>query len=122
MMKKLFVVLLLALLSCSCATAGKEINLAVIRDNIRVNRSTQKDVTTLLGEPLSKSFDAENEREIWHYAYVRKKITGAGLVEHTFGIGSEWKTKESVVDFYFKKGVVVEIKSESSNTKNFYLQ
>ncbi|NOY53443.1 MAG: hypothetical protein GXP58_07475 [Deltaproteobacteria bacterium] len=121
-MKNVLVILLVPLLFCACATAGKEIDLTTVHDKISVNQSTKEDVRALFGEPLSKSFDAENESEIWHYAYVKKNITGAGLIEHTFRIGSEWKTKTSVVDFYFRKGVVVDIKSESSQTKKFHLQ
>lgn len=105
----------------SCASAGKKIDLGMVYDNIKLNESTKDDVIKLLGEPLAKNFDAKNETEIWHYAYVKKNITGAGLVSHIFGVGAEWKTNTEVADFYFRDGVVVDIKSESSNTKRFNL-
>ena len=121
-MKSIVVILISSLLLLSCASAGKKIDLGKVYDQIKLNESTKEDVIKLLGEPLSKSFDVKNETEIWHYAHVSKNITGAGLISHTLGIGSEWQTNTEVANFYFRKGIVIDINSESSDTKKFHLQ
>mgnify|MGYP001596573617 CR=1 FL=1 len=121
-MKGIVAVLIFPLLLLSCATAGKQIDMSAMLDKIKLNESTKEDVLKLFGEPLLKNFDVKNETEFWHYAHVRKNITGAGIITHTLGIGSEWQTNTEVVDFYFQKGIVVDIKSESSDTTKFHLQ
>lgn len=120
-MKNIVVILISSLLLLSCASAGKKIELGMVHNTIKLNESTKDDVIQLLGEPLSRNFDAKNETEIWHYAYVKKNITGAGLLGHIVGIGAEWKTKTEVADFYFRDGIVIDIKSNSSDTKRFNL-
>ena len=75
----------------------------MVYDKIVLNESTKNDVIQLLGEPLSKDFNAKNEIEIWHYAHVKKNITGAGLLGHVVGVGAQWKTNTEVADFYMQR-------------------
>jgi hypothetical protein len=116
---RLGILLLMGLFVLSCSSAGIKIDMQAIKDNIRIGESTQADVLRVCGEPLSKNNDVRNEAEIWHYAYVDKNITGTGVFTHVIGVGEEWKSNTTVVDIFFKEGIVVDIKSESSSIKKF---
>jgi len=106
----------------SCASAGKRFNMEEAQQNIKMGETTKKQVLAMCGEPLSRGFDMGNEKEMWHYAYVEKNITGFGVFTHAVGVGDEWKSNASIMDVYFKSGVVVDLKCESSNIKKFNLK
>lgn len=121
MCRRLPIIIVLSIFILSCATAGKRIDVEAVKQNIIIGKSTKEDVMRVCGEPIDTEYDAKNEIEIWKYAYVDKSITGTGILTHAVGIGSEWKSETTMVDIYFKKNVVYDIKCQtSSKTKMHY--
>jgi hypothetical protein len=119
--RKLPVIILLSIFVLSCATSGRRIDAEAVKQNIIIGKSTKADVIQICGEPSDTEFDAKNEIEVWKYAYVDKSITGAGVAAKVVGIGSEWKSETTMIDIYFKKNVVSDIKCQtSSKTKMHY--
>jgi hypothetical protein len=119
--KRLPIIIVLSIFILSCATSGKRIDADAVKQNIIIGKSTKEDVIRICGEPMDTEYDAKNETEIWKYAYVDKSITGAGVAAKIFGVGSEWKSETTMVDVYFKKNLVSDIKCQtSSKTKMHY--
>jgi hypothetical protein len=112
----LVLICLIGVVSFSCATAGREINAEQIRQSIQIAKSTKVDVLNICGEPLSKSYAADNDTEMWHYAYIEKNVTPLGVLTHMLGAGTEWKSDKTVVDVYLQKGVVSDLKIETATT------
>lgn len=76
---KLLTVSVLLMVS-ACVSAGtKAITDADIVSQIEVGKSTQADVTSLLGYPLMASYGDQGE-ETWHYDYVTMAPTTAAFV------------------------------------------
>lgn len=121
MMKKLRVVFLAIQLMVllSCATAGKSFNADMVKEKIVIGASTKGEVVQLCGDPLSKNAEAAEGLEVWHYAYVDKNITGAGIITSSIGMGQEWKSKTIVMDIYFKNDIVVDYRLENSQVQRF---
>jgi len=75
-MKKLLVLLPLMLLAACAITetssVGKDFN-AAQREKIQKNVTTQKQVLTLLGEPMDKKF-SQNGKEEWIYLLSAAKV------------------------------------------------
>lgn len=68
------------LMASACVSAGtKAITDADIVSQIEVGKSTQADVTALLGYPLTASYGDQGE-ETWHYDYVTMAPTTAAFV------------------------------------------
>ena len=66
---KLLTVSVLLVIS-ACVSAGtKAITDAGVVSQIEVGKSTQADVTALLGYPLTASYGGQGE-ETWHYTYI----------------------------------------------------
>ena len=64
----------------ACVSAGtKAITDASIVSQIEVGKSTQADVTALLGYPITASY-GDREEETWHYAYVTAAPTTTAFV------------------------------------------
>lgn len=112
----LVLICLLCIINFSCATAGREINAEQVRQNIQIAKSTKDDVLKACGEPLSKSYCAETDTEIWHYAYIEKNVTPLGVLTHMVGAGTEWKSDKTVIDIYLQKSVVKDLKIETATT------
>jgi hypothetical protein len=121
-MKGIIAILIFSFLLLSCASAGREIDTSALQDKIKLNESTKEDVLKLFGEPLFKNVDQKDGTEMWHYASVKKNITATGILANRLGIGSEWRTNTQVVDFYFQKGILVNITDNNSDTTTFHLQ
>lgn len=117
-MGKLPFVLLSALflMVVSCSTAGRQFDSEMIKQNIKLGKSNKEDVLRICGEPLTKNSNIKEGTEIWHYAYVDKKMTGTGVLAHVAGVGSEWKSETTVMDVFLKDGIVVDLKLESSSS------
>lgn len=122
MCRRLPIIILLSIFVLSCATSGKRIDAEAVKQNIIIGKSTKVDVMRVCGEPMDTEYDAKNEVEIWKYAYVDKSITGAGVLTHAVGIGSEWKSETTMVDIYFKKNVVYDIKCRTSTKTKMHYQ
>jgi outer membrane protein assembly factor BamE (lipoprotein component of BamABCDE complex) len=76
---KLLTVSLLLVIS-ACVSAGtKAITDADIVSMIEVGKSTQADVTALLGYPIAASYGEEGE-ETWHYTWVTAAPTPTAFV------------------------------------------
>jgi hypothetical protein len=119
--RRISIIIVLFIFILSCATAGKRIDVEAVKQNIIIGKSTKEDVMRICGDPIDTEYDAKNEIEIWKYAYMEKSITGAGVAAKMVGIGSEWKSETTMVDIYFKKNVVYDIKCQtSSKTKMHY--
>jgi hypothetical protein len=121
-MKGIIAILIFSLLFLSCASAGKQIDTSLLRDKIKLNESTKEDILTLFGEPLFKNVNQKDDTEMWHYASVKKNITATGILANRLGIGSEWRTNTQIIDFYFQKGIVINITDDNSDTTTFHLQ
>jgi outer membrane protein assembly factor BamE (lipoprotein component of BamABCDE complex) len=76
---KLLTVSLLLVIS-ACVSAGtKAITDADIVSRIEVGKSTQADVTALLGYPLATSY-SDQGKETWHYTWVTAAPTPTAFV------------------------------------------
>ena len=76
---KLLTVSVLLVIS-ACVSAGtKAITDAGVVSQIEVGKSTQADVTALLGYPITASY-GHREEETWHYAYVTAAPTTTAFV------------------------------------------
>lgn len=119
--RRLPIIIVLFIFILSCATSGKRVDAEAVKQNVMIGKSTKEDVLRICGEPADTEYDAKSETEIWKYAYVEKTITGAGVAAKIVGIGSEWKSETTMVDIFFKKNVVSDIKCQtSSKTKMHY--
>ena len=118
--RRLPIIIVLSIFILSCATSGKRVDVEAVKQNVMIGKSTKEDVQRICGEPADTEYDAKSETEIWKYAYVEKTMTGAGVLTSVVGI-SEWKSETTMVDIYFKKNVVSDIKCQtSSKTKVHY--
>lgn len=77
-LKILTVSLLLVISACVCA-GTKAITDADIVSMIEVGKSTQADVTALLGNPIATSY-GEAGQETWHYTWVTAAPTPTAFV------------------------------------------
>jgi len=77
------------------------------------------EIIQMCGEPQGKRMSADNQKEIWHYAYVKKGVTGAGVISHLVGVGVETKSEKVVFAPQFKNDVLVDYKLEEGNTTHF---
>ncbi len=111
-----WLVLIVVLLLAGCAT-GKKLDARIIKDNIVVGTSTKEDVLRTCGEPLGIRNSADNKKEIWHYAYVTKNVTGLGVVTNLAGIGTEVRSHKVVCDFIIENDVVVDYELQEGNIK-----
>jgi len=76
---KLLTISILLMIS-ACVSAGtRAITDAGVVSQIEVGKSTQADVTTLLGYPITASYGLQGE-ETWHYTYVTAVPTAAAFV------------------------------------------
>ncbi|MGO8761677.1 MAG: outer membrane protein assembly factor BamE [Desulfobaccales bacterium] len=76
---KLLTISVLLMIS-ACVSAGtKAITDAGVVSQIEVGKSTQADVTALLGYPITASYGLQGE-ETWHYTYVTAVPTAAAFV------------------------------------------
>jgi hypothetical protein len=118
-MRKVYMILAATLFMglLSCSTAGNNFNADLIKKEISLGLSTKEDVVRTCGEPLSKNNEAAEGLEVWHYAYVDKKMTGTGIITHTVGVGDEWKSTTTVMDIYFRNDIVVDYRLENSQLK-----
>jgi hypothetical protein len=118
-MRRVYSILLAILLivQLSCATAGKNFNVTMVQEKISIGKSTKGDVVQICGEPLSKNAEAAEGFEVWHYAYVDKNMTAAGILTMTLGVGQEWKSKTTVMDVYFRDNVVVDYRIDDSQVQ-----
>jgi len=107
---------LLAIISFSCTTAGRQIDAEQVKQNIQIAKSTTDDVLRVCGEPLSKTYDAGTDIEVWHYAYIQKTVTPLGVLTHELGVGTEWKSDRTVVDVYLHKSVVTDLQIDTGTT------
>lgn len=114
MYRRLSIIIVLSIFILSCATVGKRIDVEAVKQNIIIGKSTKEDVLQICGEPPDTDYDSKNETEIWKYAYVEKTMTGTGVLTSVVGI-SEWKSETTMVDIYFKKNVVSDIKCQTSS-------
>jgi len=118
--RRLPIIIVLSIFILSCATVGKRIDVEAVKQNIIIGKSTKEDVRQICGEPMDTENDTKNGIEIWKYAHIDKSMTGTGVLTSVVGI-SEWKTETTMVDIYFKKNVVSDIKCQtSSKTKVHY--
>jgi hypothetical protein len=118
--RRLPIIIVLSIFILSCATVGKRIDVEAVKQNIIIGKSTKEDVRQICGEPMDTENDTKNGIEIWKYAHIDKSMTGQGVLTSVVGI-SEWKTETTMVDIYFKKNVVSDIKCQtSSKTKVHY--
>jgi hypothetical protein len=118
--RRIPIIIVLFIFILSCATSGKRIDVEAVKQNIIIGKSTKEDVRQICGEPMDTEYDPRNETETWKYAYIDKSMTGTGVLTSVVGI-SEWKTESTLVDIYFKKNVVFDIKCQtSSKTKVHY--
>lgn len=115
-MKKVIAVLLFSLLLMACATAGRKVDVDAMRANIKLGETTKAKVLQICGEPEASEYDAIKETEVLHYIYIEKNITGVGVVAHVAGIGEEWESKKTLVDVFIKKGIVIDMKTESASS------
>jgi outer membrane protein assembly factor BamE (lipoprotein component of BamABCDE complex) len=115
-------VLSIVLMLVSCSSTGNHIDLDMVKQNIKIGESKKDDVLKVCGEPLIKDADMKNDTEMWHYARVEKNVTGLGVLTHVVGFGSETKSDKTVLDVYFSKGVVVDMKIESASTTKMHLK
>ena len=68
------------LVTSACVSAGtKAITDAGVVSRIEAGKSTQADVTALLGYPLTASYGGQGE-ETWHYTYITTYPNPAALV------------------------------------------
>jgi outer membrane protein assembly factor BamE (lipoprotein component of BamABCDE complex) len=68
------------LMTCACVSAGtRAITDAGVVSQIEVGKSTQADVTGLLGYPLTASYGDQGE-ETWHYALITTYPTAGAFV------------------------------------------
>lgn len=88
-MKKAVIALAAVLILCGCATFGTFANL-------EKGKSTKHDVTSMLGRPVSKHYEAD--REVWEYRFVEQggKEGGGGWTVMRLAI----TFKEHVVSNY----------------------
>jgi hypothetical protein len=115
----LIALLLVVLITLSCATAGREIDAEQVRQHIVLDKSTKADVLNVCGEPLSAEYDSLAKTEVLHYAYIKKNVTPLGIVTNRIGIGTEWKSDKTVVDFFLKEGIVRDMKIETGSNTTF---
>ncbi len=113
---KNWLVLICVLFLAACST-GKKLDAGLIKDNIVVGQSTRDDVLQICGEPLGIRNSADNKKEIWHYAYVKKNVTGLGVLTHVIGVGTEVKSHKVVCDFTIQDGIVVDYDMQEGNIK-----
>ena len=116
------IILFLAMFLMSCATHGRKCDIDVLKQHIKMESSKKEDILKICGDPLTKDDNVKQGTEVWHYAYVEKNITGLGVVAHVAGVGSEWESRKTMLDVYFKNNAVVDIKTESSNQTNMHWQ
>jgi len=100
----------------ACATAGKKIDVDAIKNNVKLGVTTKAQLLQLCGEPVTAEYDAKNEMDIMHYAYIEKNITGAGVITHIVGIGDEWESKRTLVDIFIKNGIVIDMKIDTASS------
>jgi len=112
--RRLPIIIVLSIFILSCATVGKRIDVEAVKQNIIIGKSTKEDVRQICGEPMDTENDTKNGIEIWKYAHIDKSMTGTGVLTSVVGI-SEWKTETTMVDIYFKKNVVSDIKCQTSS-------
>lgn len=111
-----WVVLICVLLLTACAT-GKKLDARLIKDNIVIGETTSEEVLEICGEPLGVRNSADNRKEVWHYAYVKKSVTGLGVLTNIVGVGTEVKSHKVVCDFVIKDGVVIDYTMQEGNIK-----
>lgn len=114
MKKWLLLIVFLMLAGC---TTGKKLDARMIKDNIVVGQSTREDVLQTCGEPLGIRNSADRKKEIWHYAYVKKNVTGLGVLTNVVGIGTEVKSHKVVCVFVIEDGIVVDYQLQEGNIK-----
>ena len=112
--RRLPIIIVLSIFILSCATVGKRIDVEAVKQYIIIGKSTKEDVRQICGEPMDTENDTKNGIEIWKYAHIDKSMTGTGVLTSVVGI-SEWKTETTMVDIYFKKNVVSDIKCQTSS-------
>jgi hypothetical protein len=88
-MKKALIVLAAISLLYGCTTFG---NLG----NLKKSESTQSDVTSLLGEPVKKSFEAD--QEVWQYRFVQDGAAKPSGTQTVLNLDVSFKDK--AVDNY----------------------
>ncbi|MDY6830922.1 MAG: hypothetical protein SWC96_03635 [Thermodesulfobacteriota bacterium] len=118
--KNLFItIFLLAFLGC---TVGVKLDPDIIRQEILKGTSTKNDVLAICGQPQGKRMSADNQKEVWHYAYVKKGVTGRGVVAHIARVGTEMKSHKVVLDVEFQDNIVSNYTLEEGNTTKFNYQ
>ena len=94
----------------------------MLKQEIQLNQSTAEDVLRICGEPLSRKSGSNRKSEIWHYAYLKKNITGFGLITHVVGIGTETKSTRCILDIMLENDIVVDYKINQGSMKSMHFQ
>lgn len=95
----------------SCATFDKKCDVESVKKNIIVGQATKEKVLQMCGEPISRK--TLNEVDVWHYSYKEKQPISLGTLSDAVGLGTEKKQTRQRIDFYFKDGVVFEVRTEA---------
>jgi hypothetical protein len=76
MWRNLLLLILAGMVLASCSTAGRKYD-TTAADRIVVDQTTDREVLSMLGEPLSEN-TLTNGVKIYHYAYGKKCFSGFG--------------------------------------------
>jgi hypothetical protein len=120
-MNKLLCTFLFLILTFGC-TQGTRIDLNTIHNDLSLGKTTKEDILRMCGEPLEKRISADQQAEVWHYAYVNKKVTGKGVLSHIVGIGIETKSNRIVFQPKFKGDILIDYDLEEGSTTHFGYQ
>lgn len=112
----------LCIFSVAACSTGRKIDVNMVKKEIQINQSTAEDVLRICGEPQSRRSGASKQSEIWHYAYLKKNVTGFGVFTHVVGIGTETRSKRCILDIMFEEDVVVDYKINQGSMKSMHFK
>lgn len=74
------------------------------------------------GPPRGKMLASGDAREVWHYVYLKKQVTGLGVLAHVANVGTETESEQVILDVTLEKDVVIDYKVSEGNMKSMHFK